>query len=235
MRDFFLDFLDNPLFGLVLTIGTLILFLRLFRGKRNPLLNPMVFSIAAIILFLELTGIPYETYAKGGDIISFFLGPVTVALAIPLYKQYNKLKADAAPIFVGITVGSAVAIISTIGLGLLMNLNFNMLMSLAPKATTSAIAMDISSSLGGDPALTVTFVVLAGSTGFMFGESIFNLLGIKHRTSKGLALGTASHAFGTNRALLMGEVEGAMSSLAIGVAGIITTLILPLLLNLFGL
>ena len=234
MREFMLDFLDTPLFGMVLTIAALLFFLRLFHGKKNPLLNPLIFSIAGVILFLVVTGIPYETYAKGGDYISFFLGPVTVALAVPLYKQFDKLKENAAPILIGITVGCIVAIVSTIGLGIMMDLNFDMLMSLAPKATTSAIAMDLATNLGGDPALTVTFVIIAGSTGYMFGESIFKLMRIKHRTAKGIALGTASHAFGTNRALLMGEEEGAMSSLAIGVAGIITTFLLPLVLGIFG-
>jgi len=232
--DFILQFLDSPLFGITLTIGVFVFFQILFKNVKNPLLNPLIFAIIGIITFLKLTGIPYESYAKGGDIVSFFLGPATVAFAVPLYKQFDKLKANAVPILVGITSGVIVAIVSTVGLGIIFKLSTEMIISLSPKATTTAIAIDLSQTLGGDPALTVAFVIVAGTTGFMFGEPILKLLKVKNKTAKGIALGTSSHAFGTNRALLMGEEEGAMSSLAIGVAGVITTFLLPLILRLFG-
>lgn len=225
------QFLDNPLFGVTLTVGTLILFQILFKKTKNPLLNPLIFAIVGIIAFLKITGIPYESYAKGGNIISFFLGPVTVALAVPLYKQFDKLKANAVPILISITTGVVVAIISTVLMGRAFGLSPEMIASLAPKATTTAIAMDLSATMGGDPALTVAFVVVAGTTGFIIGEQVLTLLKIKSKTAKGIGLGTSAHAFGTNRALLMGEEEGAMSSLAIGVAGIITTFLLPILIK----
>lgn len=233
--EFFLQFLDSPLFGITLTIGALVLFQVLFKNVKNPLLNPLIFAIIGIIAFLKLTGIPYESYAKGGDIIAFLLGPVTVAFAVPLYKQFDKLKANALPILIGITSGALVAIVSTIGSGLIFKLSNEMIISLSPKSTTTAIAMELSRILGGNPALTVAFVVFAGTLGFMFGEPIFKLLKIENKTARGIALGTASHAFGTNRALLMGEEEGAMSSLAIGVAGVMTTFLLPPILKFFGL
>lgn len=232
---FILEFFDTHLFGITLTMGALIFFQFLFKNAKNPLLNPLIFSIITIIAFLKLTGIPYESYAQGGDIISFFLGPLTVALAVPLYKQMDKLKANAVPILAGITSGSIVAIVSTIGLGLLFKLSKEMIFSLSPKATTTAIAVDLSKILGGDPALTIAFVVVAGNLGFMFGEQILKLFKVENKTAKGIALGTASHVIGTNRALLMGEEEGAMSSLAIGVAGVITAFLLPLVLRIFGL
>lgn len=233
--EFIFQFLDSPLFGITLTIGALVLFQVLFKNVKNPLLNPLIFAIIGIIAFLKLTGIPYESYAKGGDIIAFLLGPVTVAFAVPLYKQFDKLKANALPILIGITSGALVAIVSTIGLGLIFKLSNEMIISLSPKSTTTAIAMELSRILGGNPALTVAFVVFAGTLGFMFGEPIFKLLKIENKTARGIALGTASHAFGTNRALLMGEEEGAMSSLAIGVAGVMTTFLLPPILKFFGL
>lgn len=233
--EFIFQFLDSPLFGITLTIGALVLFQVLFKNVKNPLLNPLIFAIIGIIAFLKLTGIPYESYAKGGDIIAFLLGPVTVAFAVPLYKQFDKLKANALPILIGITSGALVAIVSTVGLGLIFKLSNEMIISLSPKSTTTAIAMELSRILGGDPALTVAFVVFAGTLGFMFGEPIFKLLKIENKTARGIALGTASHAFGTNRALLMGEEEGAMSSLAIGVAGVMTTFLLPPILKFFGL
>ena len=147
----------------------------------------------------------------------------------------DRLKANALPILIGITSGALVAIVSTVGLGLIFKLSNKMIISLSPKSTTTAIAMELSRILGGDPALTVAFVVFAGTLGFMFGEPIFKLLKIENKTARGIALGTASHAFGTNRALLMGEEEGAMSSLAIGVAGVMTTFLLPPILKFFGL
>ena len=153
---------------------------------------------------------------------------------MPLYKQVDKLKENAGAIIVGIASGVIVAIISTLGLGKLFGLSGEMIASLAPKATTTAIAIDLSSTFGGDPALTIAFVTVAGAVGFMVGEQILKLLNIKNKTAKGIALGTASHAFGTNRALLMGEEEGAMSSLAIGVAGVLTTFLLPVFMKLFG-
>lgn len=233
MKDLIFQFLDTPLFGVTLTVGAVVLFQMLFKNTKNPLLNPLIFAIIGIIAFLKIIEIPYESYAKGGDIITFFLGPVTVALAVPLYKQFNKLKANALPILIGITSGVIVAIVSAVGLGILFGLEEEMIISLAPKATTTAIAMDLSGTLGGDPALTVAFVVVAGTTGFIVGEQVLNALKIQNKTAKGIALGTSSHAFGTNRALLMGEEEGAMSSLAIGVAGVITTFLLPIILRLF--
>lgn len=233
--EFLLQFLDSPLFGITLTIGVFVFFRMLFKDAKNPLLNPLIFAIVAVIAFLKLTGIPYESYAKGGDMLTFLLGPATVAFAVPLYKQLDKLKANAIPILIGITSGVIVAIVSTVGLGLLFKLSDEMIISLSPKATTTAIAVDLSQILGGDPALTVAFVTVAGTFSFMFGEPILKLLKIKNKTAKGVALGTASHAFGTNRALLMGEEEGAMSSLSIGIAGVITAFLLPPFLKLFGL
>ena len=223
--------LDSPLFGITLTIGAMVLFQLLFRKTHNPLLNPQIFAIIGIIVFLKLTGVTYQTYNQGGQVISFFLGPVTVALAVPLYRQFDKLKKNAAPILLGIFAGTVTAVLATVGLSLLFHLNREMIASLAPKATTTAIAMELSQVLGGIPSLTVAFVILAGLTGFIIGEQWLNVFHIKSRIARGIGLGTASHALGTTRALLMGEEEGAMSSLAIGVAGIMTSILLPVFMR----
>ncbi len=226
---------DTPIFGVTITLIVFLFYKKIFAKAKNPLLNPLIFSIATIILFLYLTGIDYEYYNKGGSIITFFLGPLTVSLAVPLYKQIDKLKENAIPILISILMGSIVGVLSVIGIGKLFGFNKELLMSLTPKATTTAIAIDLSNSLGGKPAMTVAFVVVAGTTGYMIGEPILNLLGIKSSTAKGIAFGTASHAFGTNKALSIGEEEGAMSSLAIGIAGIITAIIAPIIVKILNL
>ncbi len=228
-------FFSNPLFGVTLTVGTMVFFHLLFKKAKSPLLNPMIFSIAAIIAFLRLTGIPYESYENGTKILTFFLGPAIVSLAVPLYRQIDQLKANALPILFGIALGVAVSIISGIGLSLLFGLNREVAVSMAPKGTTSAISMSLSSVFGGNPSMTVAFVNVAGIFGYSIGEKTLDLLRISNPVARGVSLGTASHIMGTRRAFEMGEKEGAMGSLSIGVAGVLTSLLMPLIIRLFGL
>lgn len=225
----------NPTFGITITIFFLFLFQRMFQGTKNPLLNPMIFSVLAIIVILKIFDIPLEAYQAGGNILSFLLGPVTVALAVPLYRQRKLLKKNAVPILIGVTIGAFTGIASVLVLGKIFSLPDLFLFSLAPKSTTASIAMELSSAFGGNPTLTIAFVTISGTTGFILGETFLKLFRIKSPTAKGIGMGTASHAFGTNKALEMGEEEGAMSSLAIGLAGIITTLLIPIVLKIFQL
>ncbi|NLX83065.1 MAG: LrgB family protein [Clostridiales bacterium] len=225
---------SSPLFGFTLTIAVMLFYQFIFRGTKTSLLNPVLFSIFSIIAILMLTGIPYEHYHKGASILSFFLGPMIVALAVPLYKQFDKLKANALPILAGISVGVVVSISSGILLSQLFGLSREVIVSMAPKGTTSAISMNLSQIQGGDVSMTVTFVNIAGIFGYMVATKVYQLLNITSPVAKGIGLGTSSHALGTRRALEMGEEEGAMSSLAIGVAGVLTTVFTPLLLSLFG-
>lgn len=226
---------DNHLFGLLYTIFFFVLFGRLFENIKNPIFSPLIFSIASLIAIIYFLNIPIEYYNKGGDMIAFFLGPTTVALAVPLYKKFNLLKKHLLPIMGGVFIGSFTAIVSVVLIGRIFNLDDIILLSLTPKATTTAIATELSKNIGGNPSLTLAFVIVAGFTGYVIGEKILKLIKTKHSTAKGIALGTASHAFGTNRALEMGEEEGAMSSLAIGLAGLITGLLLPIVLALLNL
>ena len=228
-------FFANPLFGVTLSVGAMVSFHLLFRNAKSSLLNPMIFSIITIIAFLKLTGIPYESYANGGRVLSFFLGPAIVSLAVPLYKQFDKLKQNALPILLGISLGVVVSIASGLGLSLLFGLNRELAVSMAPKGATSAISMDLARSLGGDPSMTVAFVNVAGIFGYMIGEKFLNLLRITSPVARGVSLGTASHAMGTKRAFDMGEEEGAMASLSIGLAGVLTSFLMPAMVRLFGL
>lgn len=223
----------SPVFGVMYSLACFFVSQKIAKKINHPLVSVMIVSLVLSIAGLVVTGIPVEAYQKGGSIINFLLGPMTIALAIPLFKQMDQLKKHFVPIVIGITVGSIVAIVSALVLGRLFGLDHSAIMSLAPKSTTAAIAMDLSKTFGGNPSLTIALTTVAGITGFSFGPPFLRAFKINHPTAKGISLGTASHALGTNKALEMGEEEGAMGSLAIGLAGIITTFLLPLILSLY--
>lgn len=226
---------QNPLFGVTLTIMTLLFYQRLFAKSKSPLLSPFLFSMITIIIFLMTAKIPYAHYEKGASILSFFMGPSIVALAIPMYKQLDKLKANALPILLGVITGVLVSLTGGIALSLLLGLSREIAISMAPKGATSAISLALSATLGGDPALTVTFVNIAGITIYVAGVKFLALFKITEELPLGIGLGTAAHAIGTKRAMEIGEEAGAYSSLAIGLAGVFTSLFMPLILRLFGL
>lgn len=225
------EFFSNPIFGFTLTAIVLIGYQLLFEKAKSPLLSPLVFSLVTIIAFLTLADIPYESYEKGASILSFFMGPAVVSLAIPLYRQFDKLKRHALPILTGIITGVVVSICSGISMSYFFRLKNEVIISIAPQGATSAISMSLSQTLGGDPAMTVAFVNIAGNVGYLFGAGILKKLGVHHPLAKGVALGTASHVMGTTRAFSLGEEEGAMASLSIGLAGVMTSILLPLILS----
>lgn len=222
-----MDYLDTPFFGVFISIIAFEIGLFINKKTKSSLFNPLIIAIVLIIVFLISFNIDYEIYNKGGSIISFFLGPATVVLAVPLYKQIEKLKQNALPIILGILLGSVMAIISVIYLGKLFKLDEVIILSLIPKSTTTAISMEISKEIGGIPALTMAATVIAGISGNIIGPTICKIFKIEDETAIGLGMGTASHAVGTARAMELGEIEGAMSSLSIGIAGLITVLIVP--------
>lgn len=225
-------YLDTPVFGITITILVFCLSLYLSKRFKLNLLNPILLSIILIVIFLLVFKIDYNIYNNGGSIITFFLGPATVVLIVPLYKQLDLLKRNLFPIVMGIFVGCVVGMVSIIVLSKLFNLDYVLLLSLIPKSTTTAVAIDISSELGGNSALTVAFVSVTGLAGYAFGEKLLKIFRVNNPIAKGIALGTTSHAIGTAKAIEIGEVEGAMSSLAIGVAGLITVFLAPLIISL---
>lgn len=224
-------YLDTPVFGITITILVFCLSLYLCKRFKLKLLNPILISIVIIVVFLLIFKIDYSIYNNGGSIITFLLGPATVVLIVPLYNQLNLLKENLFSIIIGISVGCTAGIISIIVLSKLLNLDHILLLSLIPKSTTTAIAIDISREIGGNSALTVAFVSVTGLAGYAFGDKLLKIFRINNSIAKGIALGTTSHAIGTAKAIEMGEVEGAMSSLAIGVAGLITVFLAPLIIN----
>lgn len=184
--------------------------------------NPLLISIIVTILFLVSSHVDYETYNEGAKYLSWLLTPATVCLAIPLYEEFELLKNNAKAVLLGILAGVLTSLLTVFALAKLMGLSHANYVTLLPKSITTAIGMGVSEELGGYVTITVAVIVITGVIGNMIGEFIFKIFKIHEPISKGLALGTAAHAIGTAKAMEIGEVEGAMSSLSIAVAGILT-------------
>lgn len=229
-----MDLLKTPVFGILLSVVCYEIGILIQRKTKNPILNPLLLAIILVILVLTVFDIPKETYDLGGSYILFLLGPATVVMAVPLYRQINLLKKDWLPILVGIFVGSATSVLSVIGLARLFGVNIEIAVSMLPKSVTTAIGMEVSKEIGGVVSLTVAVIVLTGILGAVMGPFILKILGIKDEVAQGVAMGTASHAVGTSKAMELGETQGAMSGLSIGIAGLATVLIIPLVIGLLG-
>lgn len=226
--------LNTPVFGILLSVVAFEAGIIVSRKTKNPLLNPLLVAIILVILFLMGFGIPKEQYDSGGSFILFFLGPATVVLAVPLYKQIELLKKDLVPILLGILVGSTTSIMSVILLSRLFNVDLSIAVSMLPKSVTTAIGMEISKEIGGIVSLSVAVIVLTGITGAVIGPGLLKLFRITDEVAQGIAIGTASHAVGTSKAMELGETQGAMSGLSIGIAGIATVILVPLFIGLLG-
>lgn len=224
-------YLDTPIFGFVISIIAFQIGLFINKKTKKAIFNPLIIAIGLIIILLTYLNIDYEVYNKGGSIITFFLGPATVVLAVPLYKQIERLKSSGISVLLGIIVGCITSIISIFYLSKIFGLTESVSVSLIPKSVTAAISREISAQIGGIPALTVAVTVLTGITGNVIGPYVCKLFGIRDEVAMGIAMGTASHAIGTAKAMELGEVQGAMGSLAISVAGLITVFLTPWLLQ----
>lgn len=225
--------INNMLFGVVISLIAFELALFIRKKTKMVFLNPLLVSIAIVIAFLLIFKIDVEIYNVGGNFINMFLGPATVVLAVPLYNQLENLKKYAVPIIVGIFFGSVIGVISIIISCLIFNLNEEIISSLLPKSVTTPIGIEISSQLGGIIPITVLAILITGIIGAVIAPIVCKVFKIKNKVAIGVAIGTSSHALGTTKALEMGEVEGAMSSLSIGVAGIMTVFIAPSVYQLF--
>lgn len=227
------EFINTPLFGILLSIIAFEIGVWINKKTKISLLNPMLIGIVLVIGFLMVCNVKYESYKLGGDYISFFLAPATVALAVPLYKQLDKLKANWLPILVGIFVGSVSSIISVIVLAKFAGISQNVLVSITPKSITIPMGIEVSRLLGGLPAITVASIMITGITGAIISPIVCKLCHITDPVAQGVATGTASHAVGTSRMMELGEIQGAMSSLSIGIAGIVTAITAPIIVPLF--
>ncbi|WP_297832595.1 LrgB family protein [uncultured Rikenella sp.] len=219
----------SEIFLLTFTIGIYVAALWLFRRTRIGLLHPLITSAAVIIVFLLATGISYEQYHRATALIDFLLGPSVVALGYALYRQMEHLRAHAVLILTSVVVGSVVGIVSVILIIRLFGAGAAIEASLVPKSVTTPIAMSISERAGGIGSLTAVVVILTGIFGSIVGPFVLRKLRISSRIAKGLALGSAAHGVGTARAMEMGAIEGAVSGLAIGLMGLVTALLVPVI------
>lgn len=194
----------------------------------NPLLNPIMLSIAAIATILCVAGIDYDAYFEGAQFIHFLLGPATVALGIPLYEKLSLVKSNLVPMLAALVVGSLTAVGSTVFFSHLFGFAPSVVASMAPKSTTAAVAMAISSGLHGDPALTAAVVVLTGICGAIVVTPMMNAMRIKDFSARGFAVGLASHGIGTARAYSVDPVAGLFSGIAMGLNAVLTSLIVHL-------
>ena len=220
----------SPLLHLTLTLIAYQFSLFLYsRGRLSPLLNPVLLSVLLIVAVLLLTGTTYQTYFAGAQFVHFLLGPATVALAIPLYRQLDRVRRSTVAILASIAVGSITAATSAVLLGWLLGGSQQTLISLAPKSITAPVAMGITEQLGGLPSLTAVLVISTGILGAILGPYVLNFLNIKDKAARGLAMGTASHGIGTARAMQVSETAGAFAGLAMGLNALATALLLPLI------
>lgn len=223
------ELLASPYFGIFLSIAAYALGCGLNRKFRTPLCNPLLIAIVLVVGVLLVFRIPYEDYNAGGEIISLFLAPATACLAVGIYAKLAVLKQYWLPILVGAVAGSASSMLSVYALCRLLGLDEQLTVSLIPKSVTTPIAVGIVESAGGLTPITVVAVIVTGILGAVLAPSMIRLFRISDPVAAGLAIGASSHAVGTSKAVELGEVEGAMSGLAIGVCGVVTV-VLSLLL-----
>ena len=225
----------TPLIGLTVTLLAYSLGYRLYLlANRNPLLNPVVTAIAALITFLQLTDVSYGTYFEGAQFVHFLLGPATVALAVPLYQQCAKIRQRMLPLLITLIIGAVVGALSSVGIAWVLGASIETQLSLAPKSVTTPVAMGISEQIGGLPSLTAVLVVATGIIGAVIGTTLFRLLRIEDDAVKGVALGIAAHGMGTARAFQLNREMGAFSGLAMALSALATAVLLPWMLKLLG-
>ena len=218
-------FFETSLFaGVTLSLISYLIGSALKKKFKIGILNPLLVSIVVTIIVLAVCRVDYATYNEGAKYLSWLLTPATVCLAIPLYEQWELLKNNAKAVLLGLTAGVLTSLGTVLVLAKLMGLSHEEYVTLLPKSITTAIGMGVSEELGGYVTITVAVIIVTGILGNMFGELICRIFRITEPISKGLALGSSAHAIGTAQAIEMGEVEGAMSSLAIAVSGIITVI-----------
>lgn len=212
----------SPYFGVALSVFMYQVGILISRKVQNPIANPLLIAVILIIAFLKLFHIPIEAFQKGGDLIDLFLAPATAALAVPIYKNLQILKSNLKPILAGTIVGSFSSMAVIFGLCKLFGLDDTLTASLLSKSVTTPIAMGITEQLGGIVPIGIAAVIFTGIAGSILAPFLVKLFRIQDPVAQGVGIGTCSHAVGTTRAIAMGELQGAMSGIAMGLAGFFT-------------
>ena len=229
-----MEFLENKY--LLITITFSIFALAKWMQKKTGwvLLNPILLTMAVLISFLKLTGISYETYSEGSQLIEFWLKPAVVALGVPLYLQLKMIKKQLLPILLSQLVGCLVGLVSVVLIARALGATPDVICSLAPKSVTTPIAMEVSNAAGGIPSLSAAVVILVGLFGAVFGFNLLDKGRVKSPIAQGLSIGTASHAIGTSAAMEVSTKYGAYASLGLTLNGIFTAVLTPTVLKLLG-
>lgn len=215
-------FRESVFLGVFITLGSYYLGTFIKKKWRLAIFHPLLLAIIFTIIFLLVFRMPYDVYKEGAKYISYLLTPATVSLAIPLYEQLEPLKKNVRAILVGIVTGVLTSMVSVLTLAVIFHYDHKEYVTFLPKSITTAIGMGVSEELGGDVAITVAVIIVTGIIGNMIAETVCRVFHITEPVAKGIAIGSASHAVGTTKAMEMGAVEGAMSSLSIVLSGFLT-------------
>ena len=215
--------------AVVVTLGAYQIGLWCQKKWKNPLCNPILIAVLLVIGFLLLTRIPNDTYQTGTKLMGWLLTPATVCLALPLYRQVKILKKDLLAILVGVAAGTVASLGCIFLLGWAFGLDRQLLVSLLPKSITTAMGIALADQADGIQSLTAAAIIITGILGSLMGSLLCKLFHIKHPIAQGVAFGTASHVIGTSRATELGDLQGAVSSLSLAAAGILTAVLFPLI------
>ncbi|MEI2684837.1 MAG: LrgB family protein [Cypionkella sp.] len=225
----------GPLLWLTATLAAYAIGDWCFRATgRQPLSNPVLIAVALLAGLLWASGTDYPTYFEGAQFVHFLLGPATVCLAVPLWENLPKVRKSALPLVAALLAGSTTAVASALAIAYAFGIRGEMLASLAPKSATAPVAIGISQSIGGSPTLTAVLVILTGISGAMIATPLLNLLRLKDRRARGFSLGVAAHGIGTARAFQVNPTAGAFAGLGMGLNAVLTAVLAPLILSLFG-
>lgn len=223
------SFLENAAyFGVVVSLTGYELGLFLKNKLKWPILNPLLLSVIFVMIFIGVTGVSVQSYQESANVLSYLLTPATVCLAVPLYEQFSLLKKNVRAVLIGIASGAVASLLCVLAMCKLFSLPYELYATLLPKSITTAIGMGVSGELGGITTITVAVIIITGILGNIIGETVLKIFKVTEPIARGLALGTSAHAIGTAKALELGRVEGAMSSLAIAVCGLLTVILAPI-------
>lgn len=224
----------SPLLWLTATLAAYVAGHWLYlKSGENPLVNSVAIAVTVLIVLLSVTGTDYQSYFDGAQFVHFMLGPAVVALAVPLYEHRHEVRRTLLPIGAALIAGAATAVASAVGIAVALGASTETIASLAPKSVTTPIAMGIAEEIGGLPSLTAGLVILTGVLGAVIGTPLFNAMGMKDWRARGFAMGLTAHGIGTARAFQVNDVAGTFAAIALGLNGIATAILVPILVVLF--